>query len=247
MTKTVVPPVKCQGIKTKLVPWIKAVIPEDFTGKWIEPFAGSGVVAYNVRPGKALLCDTNPHLIKFYNAIKGGGITDDLVRTFLKTEGEKLKKEGQDYYYEVRERFNRDKEPLDFLFLNRSCFNGMIRFNKKGGFNVPFCRKPQRFEQAYITKIVNQVSYVQTLLQYHDFEFRCQDFEATVMSASDEDIVYCDPPYIGRHVDYYNSWNEEHEIRLNEILDKSDGRFILSTWHSNDYRANEYLKGALKN
>ncbi|GBC64112.1 DNA adenine methylase [Desulfonema ishimotonii] len=242
MNKIAVPPIKCQGIKTKLVPWIKAIIPDDFTGKWIEPFAGSGVVAYNIRPKKALLCDTNPHLIKFYNSIKDGRITSDLVRSFLEAEGAKLRKEGQDYYYEVRERFNTDKEPLDFLFLNRSCFNGMIRFNKKGGFNVPFCRKPRRFEKAYVTKIVNQVAHVQTLLQYHDFEFRCQDFELTVTNASGEDMIYCDPPYIGRHVDYYNGWDETHEIRLSEVLDKSGSRFILSTWHSNDYRENKYLK-----
>ncbi len=241
MNKIAVPPIKCQGIKTKLVPWIKAVIPDSFTGKWIEPFMGSGVVAYNVKPKKALLCDSNPHLIKFYNSIKNGLITYDLVRDFLKSEGEKLKTKGQDHYYEVRERFNNNKEPLDFLFLNRSCFNGMIRFNKKGGFNVPFCRKPCRFAQAYITKIVNQVSYVQTLLNYYDYEFECQDFETTVMSASDNDIIYCDPPYIGRYADYYNSWNEKHEIKLNEILNKSECKFILSSWHSNDYRENEYL------
>jgi len=241
MSKIAVPPIKCQGIKTKLVPWIRAVVPGDFTGKWIEPFMGSGVVAFNVKPEKALLCDSNPHLIKFYNSIKNGKITHDLVRYFLREEGEKLKKEGQDYYYEVRERFNIDKEPLDFLFLNRSCFNGMIRFNKKGGFNVPFCRKPRRFEQAYITKIVNQVSYVQTLLNYHDFEFRCQNFEIAVTNASDNDIIYCDPPYLGRHVDYYNSWDEKHEIKLNELLNKSERKFILSTWHSNDYRENTYL------
>ena len=239
--KIAVPPIKCQGIKTKLVPWIRAIIPDNFTGKWIEPFMGSGVVAYNVRPEKAVLCDSNPHLIEFYNSVKSGRITSDLVRDFLRAEGEKLKKDGQDYYYEVRERFNDDNDPLDFLFLNRSCFNGMIRFNKKGGFNVPFCRKPRRFEQAYITKIVNQVSSVQTLLNYHDFEFECQDFETTVINASDNDIIYCDPPYIGRHADYYNGWDEKHEIRLNELLSKSGSRFILSTWHSNDYRENTYL------
>lgn len=241
MTKIAVPPIKCQGIKTKLVPWIKAIVPDDFTGKWIEPFMGSGVVAYNIKPKKAILCDSNPHLIEFYNSIKNGKITYNLVSNFLKEEGEKLKNKGQDYYYAVRERFNTNKEPLDFLFLNRSCFNGMIRFNKKGGFNVPFCRKPQRFEQAYITKIVNQVSHVQTLLNYHDFEFRCQDFGVTISNASDDDIIYCDPPYIGRHADYYNGWDEKYEIKLNELLNKSESRFILSTWHSNDYRENTFL------
>lgn len=80
------------------------------------------------------MCDTNPHLINFYQAIADGEITPEITREFLNKEGEKL-------YYELRERFNKDHQPLDFLFLNRSGFNGMICFNRKGGFNIPFCRK----------------------------------------------------------------------------------------------------------
>ena len=67
--RTVVPPIKCQGIKTKLVPWIRAVVPSDFDGRWIEPFMGSGVVAFNIRPSRAVLADSNPHLVNFYAAI----------------------------------------------------------------------------------------------------------------------------------------------------------------------------------
>ncbi|ATS18606.1 hypothetical protein BRW62_07385 [Parathermosynechococcus lividus PCC 6715] len=73
--RVLVPPIKCQGIKTKLVPWIKAIIPADFDGRWIEPFMGSGVVVFNVRPRKALLADSNPHLINFYQAVAKGEIT----------------------------------------------------------------------------------------------------------------------------------------------------------------------------
>ena len=55
-----VPPIKSQGIKTKLVPWIKSIVPSNFSGVWIEPFMGTGVVAFNVAPNNAILCDTNP-------------------------------------------------------------------------------------------------------------------------------------------------------------------------------------------
>ncbi|MBW1615207.1 MAG: Dam family site-specific DNA-(adenine-N6)-methyltransferase [Deltaproteobacteria bacterium] len=237
--KVIVPPIKCQGIKTKLSDWIKNVIPDDFKGEWIEPFMGSGVVAFNVQPRKAILCDINPHLINFYNAIKSGAIAPSTVKSFLKSEGKKLKENGEDYYYEVRERFNKNQEPLDFL--NRSCFNGMIRFNGKGGFNVPFCKKPERFARSYITEIVNQVSYIQNLIKCYDYEFICQDFEKIITNASKGDIIYCDPPYIGRHVDYYNGWNEKSEMRLNAFLKNCKSMFILSTWHSNDYRKNKYL------
>lgn len=235
------PPIKSQGIKTKLVPWIKDVAPQQLSGTWIEPFMGTGVVAFNIRPNKAILCDANPHLINFYNAIKDDTINPNIVRYFLEVEGEKLlNTEG--YYYEVRQRFNEKHNPLDFLFINRAGFNGMIRFNSKGGHNVPFCKKPNRFAKSYVTKIVNQVENIHKIIQRGDYTFINQDFKKTISMASNEDIIYCDPPYIDRHVDYFNSWDENDEVFLYKLLNNFDGKFILSTWHNNKYRDNEYLK-----
>lgn len=190
--KVKVPPIKSQGIKTKLVPWINDVVSNDFDGRWVEPFMGTGVVAFNIAPQYALLCDTNPHLINFYQAIKDGEIDSNIIKEFLNKEGSLLLEKGESHYYELRERFNEKHNPLDFLFLNRAGFNGMIRFNRKGGFNIPFCRKPQRFAQAYVTKIVNQVSHVSQLLKEKDFEFKCQSFEDTIASTISSDVVYCD-------------------------------------------------------
>lgn len=240
--KVNVPPIKSQGIKTRLAPWINSIVPHNFDGRWIEPFMGTGVVAFNLAPEYALLCDTNPHLVNFYQSIAEGAITPEVVRAFLEKEGAILLEKGESHYYEIRDRFNDRHASLDFLFLNRAGFNGMIRFNRKGGLNIPFCKKPQRFAQAYVTKIVNQVSHVSRLLKAKDFEFRCQSFEKTIASGNSEDIIYCDPPYIDRHVDYYNGWDEEHEKALYKVLSKTSGRFILSTWHHNDFRENEYIK-----
>ena len=242
MKKVYVPPIKSQGIKTKLVSWINSIVPVSFNGKWIEPFMGTGVVAFNIVPKEAIMCDTNPHLINFYQAIQRKEITPLIVKEFLNEEGGNLLNSGEDHYYKIRERFNKLHNPLDFLFLNRACFNGMIRFNKKGGFNVPFCRKPQRFAQAYITKIVNQVEYIFYLLQFKQFEFICQDFNDTIKMANSGDIIYCDPPYIGRHTDYFNGWDEIKEKELFTVLSNSPSSFILSTWHHNDFRENEYVK-----
>ena len=241
-TKVSVPPIKSQGIKTKLVPWIRSIIPSDFDGAWIEPFMGTGAVAFNLAPRHAILCDTNPHLINFYASIASGEITPEIVKEFLTREGEALLAKGEDHYYFVRERFNTAHSPLDFLFINRAGFNGMIRFNRKGGFNIPFCRKPQRFAQAYVTKITNQVKWVSKLFKAKEFIFKCQDFNKTIDDASSTDIIYCDPPYIGRHVDYYNGWSDSHEQELFNKLSDFGGQFILSTWHHNDYRENEYVK-----
>ncbi len=236
-----VPPIKCQGIKTKLVPWIKAIIPADFEGRWIEPFMGSGVVFINVYPRMALLADSNPHIINFYKAIGKGEITAEITKHFLEKEGNELLKSKGEHYYKVRERFNQYGNPLDFLFLNRACFNGMIRFNGQGEFNVPFCQKPNRFSKAYITKISNQVKAVAKLCASGRYEFRCQDYTTTIAEATARDILYCDPPYIARHTDYFNGWDEAHERRLSELLTNTQARFILSTWHSNKYRRNKFI------
>lgn len=239
--KVNVPPIKCQGIKTKLVPIIKNIVEWDDRGKWIEPFVGSGVVGFNILPKRALFSDSNPHIIKFYKAIQAGEITSEKARVFLESEGKKLSNRGADFYYSVRERFNQKGNPLDFLFLNRSCFNGMIRFNGGGKFNVPFGHKPNRFAPAYITKIVNQIAYVQDALLLNEWEFICQDFEQTIKLAEENDFIYCDPPYIGRHVDYYNGWGDEQEVKLHRMLSDTNARFILSTWHSNQHRNNLYI------
>lgn len=241
MTRILVPPIKCQGIKTKIVPLILANVSVPKNGLWIEPFMGSGVVGMNARPPRALFADINPHIISFYNAIKARAVTPEAARAFLEREGQVLREKGEEHYYAVRERFNKEGNPLDFLFLSRSCFNGMIRFNKKGAFNVPFCRKPQRFAGAYVTKIVNQIARFSELVQFHDWTFKNQDFEETISGASEADFIYCDPPYLGRHVDYFNSWNAADEERLCRCLSETKARFILSTWHSNKYRKNEYL------
>lgn len=239
--KTHIPPIKSQGIKTKLVPWIQSILPNNFQGNWIEPFMGTGVVAFNIAPKNAILCDTNPHLINFYSEIASGKITSSIVKDYLMQEGQKLQVLGEEHYYFIRERFNTYHAPLDFLFLNRAGFNGMIRFNRKGGFNIPFCRKPQRFAQAYVTKIANQIDFVSNLFKQKQFIFKCQSFTETISEASENDIIYCDPPYIDRHADYYNSWQDENEQALFDKLSHFSGKFILSTWHHNDYRHNNYV------
>lgn len=236
-----VPPLKSQGIKTKLSPWIHSLAADVFYKRWVEPFMGTGAVAFNIQPMQALLCDSNPHIINFYKNIQSGAITPPVVRDFLTHEGELLLKSQGEYYYEVRQRFNKKSDCLDFLFLSRSCFNGMMRFNRQGGFNVPFCRKPNRFMKALVTKITNQVNEVFKLLSCRDYEFKCQDFTKTLLESKHDDIVYCDPPYIGRHVDYFDSWSEKDENHLKELLISFNHKFLVSTWLKNKYRRNEYV------
>jgi DNA adenine methylase len=240
-----VPPLKCQGIKTKLVSSIKQIADSREFARWIEPFCGSCVVALNVQPRVALLADTNVHIIRLYQEIQRNEITPEAVRAFLTSEGEKLRTLGEPYYYEVRERFNGSPNSWDFLFLNRSCFNGIIRFNRRGRFNTPYGHKPERFAQSYVTKITNQVARIaKVIAAAEDWIFQVADFRETLSKANPGDFVYADPPYAGRHVDYFNSWSDADEDALSQQLAALKCDFILSTWHSNEFRTNGAIQRA---
>ena len=242
----IVPPIKSQGIKTKLVPWIKEVVPK-VSGRWIEPFLGTGVVAFNSGYKKAILSDTNPHIINFYKSVQKHLITVPLMKQYLENEGKLLNQaenNGYEHYLKVRSRFNSGEySSFDFIFLSRAGFNGMMRFGSKGNWNIPFCKKPNRFAQAYITKIVNQLNMVSQIVQSEpDWKFYNKSFSEIIPLADENDIIYCDPPYLGRHVDYYNGWTEKDEKMLFCLLSKTKAKFVLSTWHHNDWRENDMIK-----
>lgn len=240
----IIPPIKSQGIKTKLVPWIMDVAKiANQRGRWIEPFTGTGVVAFNSGYKQAILNDSNPHIINFYKGIQDGSITPLLVKKYLEDADRKLStadENGYTYFREVRDRFNRDFEPLDFLFLSRAGFNGMMRFGGRGNWNIPFCKKPNRFAQAYVTKIVNQVAKSKEVITDHWLLIN-KDFSEIIPLATEQDLIYCDPPYFGRYVDYYNGWKETDEEILFNLLSETKAKFILSTWHHNDWRANDMI------
>ncbi len=239
---TFVPPIKCQGIKTKLVPFIQDSLKWDGAGTWIEPFLGSGVVLFNIQPQRAIVGDRNEHIIRFYQGIQTGLYTPEVVRNYLEKQSPLLIEGGVEYYYEVRRRFNEYHDPLDLLFLNRSCFNGIMRFNKSGGFNVPFCKKPERFSKAYITKIVNQVAGAAEAMKGKDWEFRCDLWQDIIWSAREGDCVYLDPPYIGRDTNYVGEWSEEDAVSLADAAHASRASIVaLSMWKENKYRKNDHL------
>lgn len=247
-SKIIIPAIKSQGIKTKLVPWILDLVKiADSNGTWIEPFLGTGVVALNCGYEKAILNDINPHIINFYREIQLGQITPHSMKLYLLNEGEILRNannEGYEHYLEVRKRFNSGQHsPYDFIFLSRAGFNGMMRFNKNGQWNIPFCKKPDRFAKAYVTKIVNQIIETTKIVKTEPhWQFTNKSFKEIIPLAKEGDIIYCDPPYFGRNVDYFNSWTENDEEELFNLLSETKAKFILSTWHHSDWRENEMIE-----
>ena len=238
-----VPPLKCQGIKTKLVSFIFQNIRwrAGDKGHWIEPFLGSGVVAFNLAPERAILADTNKHIIGLYKAIYEQKLTGEDLRNYLQKEGQSLRRSGVEHFYQVRNRFNAEGDPFDFIFLSRSCFNGVMRFNGNGKFNVPFCQKPERFSTSYVTKIVNQVNWTARQMRGRVWDFRVARWDEVLADASPRDFAYLDPPYIGRHTDYYNNWTENDASGLASVAQRLPCGFALSMWYENRYRRNQHI------
>jgi len=237
----VIPPIKSQGVKTKLVKFILSNISWSGEGRWIEPFLGSGVVLFNVQPERALANDINPHIIRLYQMLYDGDWSPEEVRSYFLSEGKKLSSYGEDYYYLVRERFNKYGDPLDFLFLNRTCYNGLVRFNSKGEFNVPFCREPTRFTEAYVSKIVNRIAQIQQIMRNKEWEFRVGDWKECIKDVEADDFVYLDPPYTGRSTDYYQKWTEKDAIELYNLVRQLPSGLALSTWQEDKYRKNKHI------
>jgi DNA adenine methylase len=172
-------------------------------------------VALGLRPRKALLNDINPHLINFYRWLQKG-LAIGIERTYQ-----------QEVYYRHRRHFNElirqgradSREAAElFYYLNRTGYNGLCRFNKKGGYNVPFGRHIS-------VRLVQDFSpYVPVL---EGWRFRCTDFES--LSLGPDDFVYADPPYDVEFTSYNPvdfGWDEQ--VRLARWLAALEGPVVAS-------------------
>ena len=242
----IVPPIKIQGKKTKIVPKIMEIADELLNDHpeidtWVEPFLGSGVVAFNC-PGrikKVIVNDINPHIIKFYKGIADNSITADNIREVFDIHNQNLIKDGYDYYNQIKNRFNQSFDTMDFLFLTRTGFNGVMRFNGSGKWNVPFCKLNNRLSKNVIEDLTSSVDELSRLFKSKDFTFYNKSFEDVIESAPENSIFYCDPPYYGLQVQYFKGWRKEDEIRLNEML--KDKMFIYSTWLEDGIKENPMI------
>ena len=243
----IVPPIKIQGKKTKLLTEIYDLVNEiadKDADTWVEPFLGSGIVSFNSSEQfKKVICgDINPYVIEFYNGIKEGKITSDIVRSVLTKMGEELSKFGNEYYLKIRKEFNETHDILLFLFLTRTCFNGVMRFNSKGEFNVPFCNINDRLNSKLINTLCDNIDQLKDIMDKRTFVFLKQSFEDTIAIANEHSVIYCDPPYFGLNTTYYDKWSEEGETKLRKALDESNCKNIISTWKYNGLEENKIIE-----
>ena len=183
------PFVKWAGGKGRLLSQLRPLLP---TGaehmRHVEPFVGGGAMFFSRQPARAMLTDINPALVSTYAAIR-----DDVegVIEHLRRLANRHSKEG---YYRVRERYNHgqrvpsSKRAAMFIYLNKTCFNGLHRVNRKGEFNVPMgsYKNP---------RILNEGALRAASAALEAAHLECTSFESLLQNAKPGDFVYFDPPY----------------------------------------------------
>jgi DNA adenine methylase len=218
------PLVKYRGGKSREIPHLIKHIPQ-FSGRYIEPFFGGGALFYHLEPKKAIINDINSKLISFYLGVKDNF---EVLKTELseieklyainrrkfeelksKTPDQRVNDENEPLYYEIREMFNdltetKYSEALLYFFINKTAYSGMIRYNSKGEFNVPYGRY-KNLNTSLVTKAHNKL-----LANTEIYNF---DYTKIFEMAGEDDFMFLDPPYDCVFSDY---GNVEHKDGFNE-------------------------------
>jgi len=182
------PIVKWVGGKSKLLPELTARMPERF-GRYFEPFAGGAALFFRTAPGRAVLADSNADLINLYTTL-----SVDVSGVIRRLEQHRMQHDEK-HYYAQRARWN-DREVSQsnaeraaaFIYLNKTCFNGLWRVNRSGDFNVPI----GRYTDPPIC-VPDALRAAHALLARA--ELRCCDYREAVADAARGDFLYFDPPY----------------------------------------------------
>ena len=209
------PPLKWAGGKRWQVPHLEPYWASHCHRRLVEPFCGGLAVIMGLMAGHALLNDINPHIINFYRRLKKGFvITDEMVNSKRR-------------YYNCRVRFNQllasgRGETAEaaglFYYLNRTGYNGLCRFNRRGGFNVPFGR---------YARIAYKTDFRPYQALFAAWDFLNIDFEDIELDV--DDFIYADPPYDVEFTQYSRDgfdWDEQE--RAATWLSKHKGPVVLS-------------------
>lgn len=251
------PFVKWAGGKGGLIPQITKYYPEALKSgqieRYIEPFLGGGAILldvlqkYDVK--EAYAYDTNQDLVNAYNVIKTD--VDNLIKKLQKYEKEYLQldeEERKEYYYDLRDEYNSAevksgklsyKRAAQFIFLNKTCFNGLYRVNASGDFNVPM----GNYKNPTICDTENLLKLSRLLQNVKIF---CGDYHDTLELVNPKTFVYFDPPYrplpdTNGFTSYTkDDFNDEDQKKLGEFykqLNQKDAKLMLS--NSNPKNTNE--------
>ena len=210
---------KWAGNKTAIMPELIKHLPAG--PRLVEPFAGSCAVMMATVYPHYLVADINPDLINLYREIATN------ASDFIERAKHLFKIfNSEDGYYDSRDSFNHDKDPEWraplFLFLNRHCYRGLCRYNKKGEFNVPYgnYKKPY-FPENEIRAFAEKATRA---------TFICASYDETLALLVPGDVIYCDPPYDGTFSGYHTAgFTEDDQYHLASILERraSEGHPVI--------------------
>ncbi|MEZ0537044.1 DNA adenine methylase [Caldicellulosiruptoraceae bacterium PP1] len=248
------PFVKWAGGKTQILDELSKRIPYEFIQKgeierYIEPFVGGGAFFFflkrNFKVNESIIIDKNKELIITYKVIQRNVI--ELINELKLLEEDYLNlssEERKEFYYSIREEYNKQKDNFDYLnfnltwikraayliFLNRTCFNGLFRLNKKGEFNVPF----GKYDNPTICDAENLIEVNKAL---ENTEIIFGDFTESKIYVKEKTLIYLDPPYRPlNNTSNFTNYNEEKfddddQKKLSEYfkeMDKKGAYIILS-------------------
>lgn len=212
------PVIKWSGSKRSQAKQITSLFPKFRT--YYEPFLGSGSVLIQAHPTEAICSDICKPLIDFWNLVKDDPCV--LIEGYTK-RWEHLQNDGYLVYYKIRDQFNDNPNPIDLLFLSRTCVNGLIRFNRKGNFNNSLHHTRKGINPKLLEKIILRWS---ELIQNYQFVYG--DYTETTKTATSEDFVYLDPPYFHTIGRYYGKIDYDKFIDYLDELNSKNIRFVLS-------------------
>ncbi|WP_456419878.1 DNA adenine methylase [Thermovibrio sp.] len=180
------PFVKWAGGKRQILKHLLFYAPKEFN-RYFEPFVGGGALFFELSPKRAVISDLNAELINAYRVIKGQ--VEELIESLKKH------KNNEEYYYRIRSLKPAELSPVErasrFIYLNKTCFNGLYRENSKGEFNVPFGRykRPKICDEENLRAVSEFLNSVEVEILNADYGEVCKRAEAG-------DFIYLDPPYI---------------------------------------------------
>lgn len=227
------PFIKWAGGKRQLIKELIKLLPANYN-RYFEPFIGGGALFFAIQPKNAYISDINPELINLYNVVKND--VDLLINDLIKY------KNTEDYFYKIRnldrkpsyKKFNVIKKASRFIYLNKTCYNGLYRTNSKGYFNVPFgfYKDPNIIDEQNL-KACSELLKKTEIVSSH--------FLAMENEIKTGDFVYFDPPYIpinktSSFTKYYkDDFDIGEQIKLKELCDrltKKNIYFMLSNSYS---------------
>ncbi|MBU1863901.1 MAG: Dam family site-specific DNA-(adenine-N6)-methyltransferase [Candidatus Omnitrophica bacterium] len=217
--KIVIPSlIKWTGSKRKIAHTINDYFPS--YERYIEPFLGGGALLFLNTKKAAIASDIYKPLVELWANIQ---TNPEKVCRRYREHWHSLQQNLPDYYYEVRDRFNKNHDPVDLLFLTRTCVNGIVRFNRAGEFNNSFHLSRKGMSPETFGKIIKKWS-----CQIKDVKFINAGYEEVFDMAKQGDFIYLDPPYAGTKNRYNNSIDFDSFFRSLDRLNTKGVKFALS-------------------